>query len=291
VRETPIAGNNPQLIAHSPQLTQFHMKKRCTSLLIALFLCNILLGQDLNLYEKHWFRTADGALPYRLLYPQSFDSTHRYPIVIFLHGAYDRGNDNESQLAIGGRFFLRQHNRDSFPSIVVFPQCPAVDVWAYFTTRVDSATGIVTGWDFPFGKKPTWPSGMLIQLIDSLSKRSFADPSRIYIGGLSQGGMGVFDLVARYPNVFAAAFPICGAGKVSTAKFFAGKTAMWIFHGEKDDVVPTRFSRDYFKQLQKAGSVVRYTEYPGVKHNSWVNAFGEKGLMEWLWTQHKDADK
>ena len=113
------------------------------------------------------------------------------------------------------------------------------------------------------------------------------DGSRVYLGGLSQGGMGVFDMVARYPELFAAAFPMCGAGRISTAKDFGREVSLWIFHGEKDDIVPPRFSREYFKQVQKLGGDVRYTEYPGVFHACWVNAFNEPELLSWLFSKTK----
>jgi predicted peptidase len=222
-----------------------------------------------------------------MLYPLSFDSAKQYPLVVFLHGAFEKGRDNNAQLDIGGRFFLRDENRKNFPAIVIFPQCPENDSWVYFDTKIDSATGLVKEWGFPFLKKPTAPTALLKELLDSLLNQHFVDKSRIYLGGLSQGGMGVYDMLARYPGIFAAAFPICGAGKISTAKNFAGKTALWIFHGEKDDIVPVYFSRDYYQRLQKLGADVKYSEYPGVFHNSWVNAFGEKELLAWLFSKSK----
>ncbi len=255
--------------------------------ILFFLLCCRLEAQDLSVYEKHWYDCEAGRLPYRLLYPESIDSGRRYPLVVFLHGAGGRGNDNESQLQVGGRFFLRPDNRTNFPAIILFPQCAATEVWADFSNEIDPFTGAARNWIFPFNKNPTYPTAVLIGLLDSMSKLPFIDNKRIYIGGISQGGMGVFDIVARRPDFFAAAFPICGAGKVTTAKYFAGKTAMWIFHGEKDDVVPVHFSRDFYKVLQKASADVRYSEYPGVLHNSWVNAFAEPEFLSWLFSKQK----
>jgi predicted peptidase len=254
--------------------------------LIILFSC-ITNAQDFSAYEKHYFDAPELNMPYRYLRPQSFDSTKKYPLVIFLHGAYEKGFDHESQLNIGGRFFLRDSIRKNYPAFVLFPQCPVADLWAYFETKIDPSTGNVTEVNFPFNKKSTDVSSVLMSLIDSLKRSDKIDPSRVYIGGLSQGGMGVLDLIARYPNVFAAALSICGAGKESTAKNFAGKTALWLFHGDADDVVPVSFSRDYFKRLQKLRADVLYSEYKGVKHNSWVNAFSEQALMQWLFSKRK----
>jgi predicted peptidase len=258
---------------------------------IAIIFLTLLLStgysQDLSEYQKEVFQNRKGSLPYRILYPASFDSLSTYPLLIFLHGAYEKGTDNEAQLSIGGRYFLREENRKNFPAIILFPQCPENDSWAYFDTKLDSSTGLAKDWDFPFRKEPTTTTGLVKTLLDSLLSHHFIDSSRIYVGGLSQGGMGVFDMVARYPDLFAAAFPICGAGKISTAKDFATKVSLWIFHGADDEVVPPYFSRDFYRRLTKLNADVKYSEYPGVHHNSWVNAFAEKDLLTWLFSKTK----
>ncbi|HET6994598.1 MAG TPA: PHB depolymerase family esterase [Chitinophagaceae bacterium] len=256
------------------------------SVFIVLF-ATALHSQDLSEYRKETFTTNKGSLYYRILYPASFDSIASYPLLVFLHGAFEKGNDNEAQLRIGGRYFLREENRKNFPAIIIFPQCPLDDSWAFFNTGIDSLTGLASSWDFPFRKQPTPVTGLLKQLLDSLLSMHFIDKSRVYIGGLSQGGMGVYDMVARYPDVFAAAFPICGAGKTGTCKQFAGKIALWIFHGSDDEIVPTYFSRDFYKRLSQLNADVKYSEYPGVHHNSWVNAFAEKDLLSWLFSKSK----
>ncbi|MDP4261923.1 MAG: PHB depolymerase family esterase [Bacteroidota bacterium] len=244
-------------------------------------------SQDFSEYQKEVFYSDKGSLPYRVLYPVSFDSSSAYPLLIFLHGAFEKGTDNEAQLNIGGRYFLRDENRKNFPAIVLFPQCPEDDSWAYFDTKIDSSTGLAKEWDFPFRKKPTTITGLVKELLDSLLIHHFIDKSRIYIGGLSQGGMGVFDMIARYPDLFAAAFPICGAGKINTAKDFATKVSLWIFHGAADEIVPPYFSRNFYKKLTQLNADVKYSEYPGVHHNSWVNAFAEKDLLAWLFSKSK----
>lgn len=258
--------------------------------LSVILCCTALAGrsQDFSAYQYGLFQGKDAGLLYRILYPGHFDTTHAYPLIVFLHGALARGNDNESQLLVAGAFFLKEENRKKFPAIVIFPQCPGYTVWADFSTEIDSTTGQAKKWHFPFHKKPSEPVELLKGLLDSLCSKRFVNARQVYIGGLSQGGMGVFDMAARYPDLFAAAFPICGAGPVSTAKKFAGKMSMWIFHGDRDDVVPVRFSRDYFNRLKKLGSDVRYTEYPGVYHDSWNNAFAEPELMSWLFSKSKN---
>jgi predicted peptidase len=243
-------------------------------------------AQDFSMYQKNIFTRGNIALPYRLLSPTD-DGKQKFPLLIFLHGAFEKGNDNETQLAKGGRFFIRDSIRQKYPAYILFPQCPIDDSWAYFENEVDLITGLAKNWNFPFHKKPTDISGVLKKLIDSLLVLGKIDVSRIYIAGLSQGGMGVLDLVARYPETFAAGLAICGAGDPATTKFFAGKVALWLFHGDKDDIVPTTFSQKFYKRLKRANASIRYSEYPGVAHNSWVNAFKEPELMSWLFVQAK----
>jgi predicted peptidase len=248
-------------------------------------------AQDYSQFQYASYEHDSYLLNYRILYPEHMDSTVRYPVMVFLHGAFERGSDNNLQLANGAGLFLREENRRQFPSIVIFPQCPQNEVWAWFDTDIDSATGLAKKWYFPFRKNPTDVTATLKALLDSIILLPYADRDRIYIGGLSQGGMGVFDLVARYPDFFAAGFPICGAGNISTARYFAGKVPMWIFHGTEDKIVPVRFSRDYYRRLKKAGSEVKYTEYPGVGHASWVRALAEKDLLPWIYAQSKTSVK
>lgn len=256
-------------------------------LLLSLALFLNANSQDFSLYEKKEFNRNGKTLPYRILLPLDFDSTKQYPIIIFLHGSFEKGYDNEAQLDIGAALFLKENTRRNFPAIVIFPQCPPDDSWAYFETTIDSATGVATSWRFPFKKKPTSPSLLVKELLDSLLARRFVDSSRIYIGGISQGGMGVYDLIARYPEFFAAGFPICGAGQVNTAKLFAEQVSTWIFHGAKDQVVPPSFSRDFYKRLQKLNADVKYTEYPDAYHNSWVLALQDPELLPWLFSKSK----
>jgi len=101
------------------------------------------------------------------------------------------------------------------------------------------------------------------------------------------GAFGVFDMVARYPGFFAAAFAIAGGGDTTLAPKIAHQTAMWIFHGGSDPLVNVNQSRSYYRALLRTGADVRYTEYPGVRHNSWDKAFAEKELPTWIFSKSK----
>jgi predicted peptidase len=148
-------------------------------------------------------------------------------------------------------------------------------------------SGKVIGADFLTDALPTVPGALVKALLDSLLASGKVDAKRVYIGGLSLGGIGTYDILAPYPQLFAAAFPICGAGNIKTAANFANKVPLWIFHGSDDNAVPVDFSRAYYAELQKLGSEVKYSEYPGVGHNSWDNAFAEPDLLPWLFRHHK----
>ncbi len=207
-------------------------------------------------------------------------------MVVFLHGAFEKGNDNSSQLTNGGSLFLQDTIRKRYPAIVIFPQCPSDDAWVYFEDKRDSAGKLIDVF-FPFRKEAPMPTRLAKDVLDSLLIAGIADSSMMYIGGLSQGAMGVYDLLGRYPDYFAAAFVICGAGNTALTKRYEGKISLWIFHGEKDEVVMPGYSRTLYRKLKRSGTDVRYTEYPGVAHNSWNNAFAEKELLPWLFSKKK----
>jgi predicted peptidase len=112
------------------------------------------------------------------------------------------------------------------------------------------------------------------------------DTNRIYITGLSMGGFGTFDAIQRYPNLFAAAVPVCGGGDVSKAAVIA-KIPIWIFHGADDAAVNPAYSLEMVDALTKAGAHPGFTQYPEVGHFSWLAAYSDKMMLEWLFRQRK----
>ncbi len=244
-------------------------------------------AQDFSLYEKKEFVRDGHSLLYRVLYPPDYHPHKKYPLLVFLHGSGERGSDNEAQLLHGGSLFLRDSLRKNYPAIVIFPQCPKDSSWAYIEHHYDSAAGRMTI-VFPFRAEPTIPAGLVKGLMDSLVHSKRVDKRRIYIGGLSMGGFGAFNMLARYPDYFAAAMPICGGGDTAMAKRFSRIPGIWIFHGDKDPAVNVEFSRAYFRELQSLHARVKYSEYPGVGHNSWDNAFAEPDLLHWLYANKRN---
>lgn len=241
-------------------------------------------------YTHEVYMNGKDTLRYRLLTPLD-KGLKQYPLVIFLHGAMGPELNNESQLFLGGRFFLRDSVRLNYPAYVVFPRCPKLGMWVNFENQVDINPFRVYNWNFNFHKGPSLGTNLLLGFIDSLLLTGKIDPTRIYILGVSQGGMGVLDLLARRPDLFACGISICGAGDVSTAKLFAGKSSLWLIHGKEDDQIAADFSQSYFKKLTRLKSDVRLSLYDGVRHDSWNKAFSEPDFLNWLFAKSKKATK
>ncbi|MDD3807599.1 MAG: prolyl oligopeptidase family serine peptidase [Candidatus Marinimicrobia bacterium] len=228
-------------------------------------------------YEAHTFVLRGDTLPYRLLKPVEMEEKCVYPLVIFLHGAGERGNDNEKQLTHGTYLFQKQENAKKFPCFVLAPQCPEDSFW------------VETPWnslEYKITPEPSQPLknvyALVLELMDSLP----IDSERIYITGLSMGGFGTWDMLARWPELFAAGVPICGGGDAETVPRFA-HIPLWIFHSADDPVVPVEFSRRMVDALEKADASFHYTEYKDAGHASWKRAYEEPELLPWLFSQRK----
>ena len=254
-------------------------------LLTIFFVCTIVFihAQDLGAYGKKWYINSGDTLPYRLLLPEHYDPSKKYPLIVFLHGSGERGRDNEKQLVHGARFFLNKEFRNTHQAIVVFPQCPATSRWSNYRISDSGGKRVFT----LLSEDPPTPQMILLEKwISQLRSEFRIDKKRIIVGGLSMGGMGTFELTRRNPKLFAAAFPICGATDPSTAKKLR-KIDWWIFHGAKDDLVPPASSIQMAEALKKAGADVRFSLYPEANHNSWDPAFAEPELAAWLFSRRK----
>lgn len=223
-------------------------------------------------------------LPFRLLLPPTLSTSELYPLVVLLHGAGERGEDNLLQLGNGlGRLLIGSEARTQFPCIAVVPQCPVDARWV----EVD--------WTAERHVMPTQPSvplGALLQLLDVLVRSGVdagsavakVDLNRIYAVGLSMGGFGVWDLLSRRPQLFAAGVPICGGADEAQARRLRS-LPLWVFHGGLDPVVKPQRSRQMVAALRAEGAAPRYTEYAEVGHDSWVKALQEPELLPWLFGQ------
>jgi predicted esterase len=389
---------------------------------------------DLKDFEAREYKGADGnVLLYRIYKPKDYDAAKKYPLILFLHGAGERGNDNKAQVR-DALYFARDAFQKDHPAFVVAPQCPgarqafeiygtskgfnqdfnnyadsagewkkysiplaklssgaksylsivnsagnrkpaangtAVPVTSeYRTIAIGEEGGVISPVDlsklkfgkkegkgkaevsedgkvltitgdlrlkipleynvtdktvlnFEFrsprgaegaahaiamdsddffdyrwanmdwsakkggmGKEPSTPMRLTLEVLEKLQKEFSIDDKRLYLTGLSMGGYGTWDLLARHPKMFAAAVPVCGGGDESMAAVMKD-VPIWCFHGGADPTVPTQRSRNMIKAIKEAGGNPKYTEYPGVGHNSWDKAYSEPELPGWLFAQVK----
>ncbi len=253
------------------------LKYKLSDLLIVLFcfgsITNTFSQSSPFSFEKYINANGD-TLNYRQLV-SDYDTISKYPLVLFLHGSGERGDDNESQLKWGVMNFATSRNMKLHRPIVIAPQCPKNMSWGNFSHENRSLK-----------PTPSEPMKLLIELINQAILKLPVDTNRIYITGLSMGGFGTFDAISRYPNLFAAAVPVCGGGDVSKAQAIY-HIPIWIFHGALDAAVNPVLSQDMVEALTKAGAHPGYTQYPETGHFSWVAAYSDPMMMEWLFTQRK----
>jgi len=248
------------------------------SLKLGLFMVLCLMtfvvrADELPLEKRIYKDNAGKSIPYRLLKPANYDPAKKYPLVLFLHGAGERGTDNEVQLVHGVRGFLER--ADKYPCFLVAPQCPNNVKWVDVDWSADKHT---------LPETMSEPLRLSLEALDALQKEFSIDAQRIYVTGLSMGGYGTFDAVSRRPKYFAAAVPICGGADEAQAKSVV-HVPMWLFHGAKDTAVKPERSRNMVAALKEAGGKPKYTEYPNVGHGSWAPAYKDDELYAWLFAQ------
>ena len=248
-----------------------------------LFLLNInAYGQvESFLYKTHINKDISPIdMPYRLCLPKNYDNSKSYPLVMFLHGAGERGTNNTAQLTAnrGATLWAETANQEVNPCFVIAPQCYSNRQW------------VNTAWGYGSYEQENVAVSdellMAMDILDSLGLDYNIDTKKLYITGLSMGGYGTFDAITRFPGKFAAAIPMCGAGDPSKA-FHIGNMPLWIFHSADDPVVPVAGSRDMVKAINELGPndrSVLYKEYTNQNHSVWIAALNEPGLNDWLFS-------
>lgn len=240
-------------------------------------------AQDVNGFEARSLKGSTGTtLPYRLYKVQNPVAGAKYPIILFLHGAGERGDNNTSQLMAnaGATVWATAAHQAKHPAYVVAPQCPLMEQWVH----TDWGLGSYSTDSIPV----SGPLTTALEIVEAVSAEFQIDPNRHYITGLSMGGYGTWDSIARNPELFAAALPICGSADLSKAELLKD-LPIWTFHGDADTTVPPKGTRDMVAALKAVGSTVKYTEYPGVGHNSWDMTYANEEVIDWLFTFTKAA--
>ena len=230
------------------------------------------------------------AYKYQVFVPDAWTPQQKWPIILFLHGAGERGDDGLLQTDVGIATAIR-NDRGRFPAVIVMPQCRE-NVWWIQSPMDDLA----------------------IAALEAATKEFHGDTQRTYLTGLSMGGYGTWHLAGKYPGRFAALIAICGGIRppektlrelpelakfaqpddpktYSDAAAKVGKTPVWIFHGSDDDTVPVVESQRMNAAMKALGGEVHYTEYPGVGHESWNKAYAEPDLFTWLLSKSLNTNR
>lgn len=217
---------------------------------------------------------------YRLMAPENVEEGKSYPLVLFLHGAGERGSDNDVQLKYLPTSMASPALRMRFPCYVLAPQCYKDAKWVEVdwsekeTHTTPDAPGVMME--------------MVLKALDKTVQENQVDINRIYLTGLSMGGYGSWDLASRRPTAFAAVAPICGGADNSRVPLLKD-VPLWVVHGDADNAVPVARSRGPVAALREVGANLTYMELPGVGHNSWTPGYSDHdGLLPWMFRQKLD---
>ena len=214
----------------------------------------------------------------RLLKPNNLEKRQLYPLIVSLHGAWERGNDNQRQLKYLPQQMAQSYWREKYPCFLLAPQCPLMINWSSTANSLESAEDNEQNL-----------LDQIHEMIQDVSSKYPIDKRRIYITGYSMGGFGTWSMIARYPNTFAAAVPICGGGNTDTVSRFL-HLPIWVAHGDADQVVPVTGSRAMVDTFRNMGGVPIYKELQGVNHDSWTQTYEDSnGMMAWLFQQRKTS--
>ena len=280
-RCNPVTRGKGRELFVASDLDLFHSASMKSAILILALLVSgsLLPAQDIKQpLEAKTFQDGHFLLNYRIVIPADLKPGEKVPLILFLHGAGERGNDNAIQLRHGVPAINSYIQKKGIPAIVIAPQCPAGMKWVDVPWNEAAHTMPAT---------PSKPMKAVRALLEQTLNELPVDRSRIYISGISMGGFGTWDYLQRNPELFAAGLPICGGGDTAEASKLVN-TPIWTFHGDQDKSVITQRSRDMEQAIKKAGgSLIKYTEYPGVGHNSWTQTYANDEVLDWLFAQKK----
>jgi len=228
-------------------------------------------------FRKRTYTDKKGAkLPYRLFVPPHYDSTIKYPLILWFHGGAGRGSDNESQISgeneKGAQIWTTPGNQALLPSFVLAPQCPQGENWSDPELNEIGA-----------------PLQLALDVLAVVQKDYSIDADRIYLVGQAMGGLGVWSLLQKYPEKWAGAVVVASYDNFTNVAAIA-RVPLWIFQWEMDPAVPTDLIRQMLKEIRKSGGHPHYTEYRKVNKEVSNNAFAEPELVPWLAAQKRTAD-
>ncbi len=257
------------------------MRTTITTLVI-LTLLTPCLGANAEAFTEltHTYTGGDykaEAFKYRLMKPAKIEQGKKYPLILSLHGAGERGRDNTRQLKFLPEMMAKAEYRKKYPCFLLAPQCRGGKQW------------VGTPWSrkvsLPMAKQPSHQMRVAVAILLKTIREMPVDTHRVYLTGLSMGGYGTWELAARHPQWFAAVAPLCGGGDEKQAPKLVGKP-LWAFHGDRDGAVPVERSRTMIEAIKKAGGKPKYTEYKGAGHGIWTRAYQDpQGVIPWMFQQ------
>jgi predicted peptidase len=228
---------------------------------------------------REWQAPNGTPVKYRWSAPEQPAPGKTYPLVLFLHGAGERGDDNQAHLKHGVVPIIDGARQLGTPVFLIAPQCPQGRWWSpadASKTRLAAAT------------EPNALLEAVLALVSESVKKHPIDPARIHVTGISMGGFATWDLLGRAPRLFASAVPICGGGDPRLADRFKD-IPIRAFHGETDPVVPVQATRGMIEALEKAGGKPLVTYYPAVEHDSWTRTYANPEVIRWMLGHHKPS--
>ncbi len=226
--------------------------------------------------EAREWKAPDGTLVrYRWSAPEKTEEGKTYPLVLFLHGAGERGNDNQAQLKHGVIPIIEGAAKLGTPCFLIAPQCPSDRWWAPINRET---------MDLSEADKPNALLEAVLALADDAMKQHPIDPKRFHVTGISMGGFATWYLLGRAPGKIASAIPVCGGGDPALVAGYR-KIPIWVAHGDADTVVPPQSSRRMIQALEKAGGKPKSTFYPGVGHDSWTQTYNNPEIIRWMFAQ------
>ena len=237
------------------------------------------LAQKLAMTQKTFHSPDGGMLNYCLRKTGNPADPGKAALMMFLHGAGERGEDNYRQLVHCAADLVDFCESEQIKAVLLFPQCPAERMW------------IQASWSLPehvMSELPTPELKHALELLEATLAAENCDPDRVYISGISMGSFGTWDALSRRPDLFAGAIAICGGGDVHQASKLT-EIPIRVFHGDQDGAVMVKRSRDMVNAIRAAGGTrVYYTEYPGINHDSWTRTYADHENLRWLFSQRKE---
>lgn len=224
-------------------------------------------------YIAKRFESSVGELPYQVHFPEELNDKP-VPLILFLHGSDERGDDNNKQLIHGAADIVKYTSKHQ-PCIVLAPQCPENESWV--DVKWDSN-------DHQMAEKPSRPLQMVIELMDQILEEFWINEERVYVTGLSMGGFATWEMLQRFPSTFAAGIPICGGADLSFTDVLKD-IPVWAFHGDADEVVNDDRLRAIIEATEDIESEIRYTLYEGVGHDCWTQTYKDETVYQWLFEQ------